>query len=94
MLRMAQKQTVSFRMDPHLLQRFQQASDVFKGKLGACFSAACLQWLESDPEVQGEYLMKLYQAELRGEVEAAVEQAKAIQSSKIKVREQAKGKRG
>jgi hypothetical protein len=84
---MAQKQTVSFRMHPHLLQQFQKAAEAFQGKLGACFSAACLQWMESDPKIQAEYLKRLYEAELRDEVEAAVGQAKVEQVKKIKSRE-------
>ena len=92
---MAQKQTVSFRIHPELLQRFQKSADPFQGKLGACFSAACLQWLETDPEAQGELLKRLYEAELRDEVATAVERAKAEQLKRIKSREDGiKGRRG
>ena len=94
-LGMAQKQTVSFRIHPHLLEQFQKAAEVFQGKLGACFSAACLQWMETDPQVQGDYLKRLYEAEIRDEVDEAVERAKAEQLKKLKAREDGgKSKRG
>ena len=85
---MAQKQTVSFRINPQLLQQFQKAAEAYDGKLGACFAAACLQWMESDPQIQGEYLKRLYEAELRGEVEVAIAAAKAEQGKRIKAREE------
>ena len=92
---MAQKQTVSFRMHPDLLGQFQQAAEAFQGKVGACFAAACLQWMETDPQVQADYLKKLYEAELREDVARAVEQAKSEQLKRIKSREDApKPKRG
>ena len=84
---MAQKQTVSFRIPPELLEQFQKSAEAFQGKLGACFSAACLQWMETDPEVQASYLTRLYEAELRDEVTVAVDQAKAEQAKRIKHRE-------
>ena len=91
---MAQKRTVSFRLHPVLADRFTDLTSAFFGKVGACFAAAILMFLESDPKTQGEYLKRIYDAEINDEVEDAIAAAKAGQLKKIKSREEsAKGKR-
>lgn len=93
-LHMAQKRTVSFRLHPLLADRFTQLTSAFYGKVGACFAAAILMFLEADPKAQGEYLKRIYEAEINDEVEDAVDAAKAAQLKKIKSREDGtKGKR-
>lgn len=84
---MAQKRTVSFRLHPALADRFQQATSPFYGKTGACFGAAVLMFLESDPKVQAEFVRRIYEAELKDEVEEAVAQAKRDQLEQIRSRE-------
>lgn len=88
MERMAQKRPVSFRIHPVLADRFQDAVGPYYGKLGACFSAAILMFLEADPAVQGDYLKRIYDAEIDSEVEDMVVAAKAEQLKKIKAREE------
>ena len=91
---MAQKRTVSFRLHPLLAERFTQLTATFYGKVGACFAASILMFLEADPKAQGEYLKRVYEAEINDEVEDAITAAKAAQLKKIKSREDsAKGKR-
>lgn len=92
--RMPQKRTVSFRLHPILADRFQQLTSAFLGKVGTCFAAAILMFLEADPKTQGQYLKKIYDAEINDEVDDAIAAAKAEQLKKIKSREDgAKGKR-
>ncbi|HEV2292836.1 MAG TPA: hypothetical protein VGR35_03220 [Tepidisphaeraceae bacterium] len=92
---MAQKRTVSFRLHPVLAKRFQEAVAPFYGKVGACFGAAILMFLEADPKEQAAFVKRVYEAELQDEVDAAVAQAKAEQLKKIKGREEGgKAKRG
>ena len=45
-------------------------------------------FLEADPKVQGEYLKRIYDAEINDEIEDAVAAAKAAQLKKIKAREE------
>ena len=91
---MPQKRPISFRVHPALAERFQEAVGPYYGKLGACFSAALLMFLEADPKEQGEFLKRVYDAEINDEVEDAVAAAKATQFKKIKSREESsKGKR-
>lgn len=85
---MPRKRTVSFRVDPLLVTKFQEAAKPYYGKVGACLSAAILLWLEQDPAVQGQYLKKLYEAEIDSEVAAVIDGAKAEQLRRIKAREQ------
>jgi hypothetical protein len=86
---MAQKRAISFRLDPALAKRFQEATSPFFGKIGACFAASILMFLEADPKTQGEYVKKIYDAEISGDIEAAIQQAKSEQLKKIKSREDA-----
>jgi predicted ATPase with chaperone activity len=92
---MAQKRTVSFRLHPVLADRFNEATSAYYGKVGACFGAAVLMFLQADPKEQAEFIKKVYEAELGDEVQDAVEQAKAEQLKRIKSREDgSKPKRG
>ena len=89
------KQTISFSIHPALADRFRDATKEYYGKLGLCFSAGMLMWLEADPEVQADHLKRVFDAEIADEMLAVIEQAKAEQLKKIKAREDApKGKRG
>jgi len=91
---MAQKRTVSFRLHPLIADRFTELTSAYYGKIGACFAAAVLMFLESDPKTQGEFLKRIYDAEISDEVEDAIAAAKAAQLKKIRTREAgAKGKR-
>lgn len=91
---MPQKRPISFRVHPALASRFQEAVGPYYGKLGACFSAALLMFLEADPKTQGDFMKRVYDAEINDEVEEAINIAKAGQLKKIKVREDgSKGKR-
>jgi hypothetical protein len=85
---MPQKRTVSFRLHSLLAERFQQLTAAYFGKVGACFAAAILMFLEADPKTQGEYLKRIYEAEINDEVEDAIAAAKAEQLKKIKSREE------
>ena len=85
---MAQKRTVSFRLHALLAERFTELSSTFYGKVGACFAAAILMFIEADPKTQGEYLKRVYDAEINDEVEDAIAAAKSGQLKKIKAREE------
>jgi hypothetical protein len=84
---MAQKRPISFRIHPTLADRFQDSVGPYYGKLGACFSAALLMFLEADPKTQGEYLKRIYDAEIEDEMGDVIAAAKAEQLKKIKARE-------
>lgn len=81
------KQGVNFSVHRDLADRFREATREYYGKLGLCFSAALLMFLEADPEVQGQYIKRVFDAETDDEVEAVIEQAKAEQLKKVKTRE-------
>lgn len=83
------KQTISFSIHPALADRFRDATKEYYGKLGLCFSAGVLMWLEADPEEQATFLRRVFDAEVADEMIAVIEQAKAEQMKKIQAREQA-----
>jgi hypothetical protein len=91
---MAAKRPVSFRIHPRLEERFRQGTKAYYGKLGTCFSAALLMFLEADPKVQGQYVKRVFEAELDDEIDATVEAAKSEQAKRIKSREQGGGGHG
>ena len=89
------KQAVNFSVQRALADRFRDASKNYFGKLGLCFSAAMLMFLEADPQTQGKYIKKIFDAEVGDEMEATIEAAKEEQLKKIKSRDDGgKAKRG
>lgn len=81
------KQGVNFSVHRDLADRFREATREYYGKLGLCFSAAMLMFLEADPQTQGQYIKKVFDAEVDDEIESAVQAAKEEQLKKIKARE-------
>src|SRR5205807_2181113 len=84
---MARKQNINVYVDRGLAEQFRNAAQGYFGRLGMCFSAAMLMFLEADPRTQGEYLTKVFKAEVEDEVQAIVEAAKAEQARRIAERE-------
>ncbi len=84
---MPEKKTLSFRVSPVLVDQFREATDRYYGKTGVAFSAALLMFLEADPETQGAFMKRIFDAEVNQEVEATVEAALAEQLNRIKRRQ-------
>jgi hypothetical protein len=82
------KQGVNFSVHKDLVERFREATKDYFGKLGLCFSAAMLMFLEADPKTQGEYIKKMFDAEVNDEVDSVISEAKTGQLKKIKAREE------
>ena len=82
------KQGVNFSVHEDLANRFREATREYYGKLGLCFSAALVMFLEADPQVQGQYIKKVFDAETNDEIEAVIKAAKDEQLKKIKSREE------
>jgi hypothetical protein len=81
------KQAVNFSVQRALADRFREATKEYYGKLGLCFSAAMLMFLEADPQTQGRYIKKVFDAEVEDEIEGTLQAAKEEQLRKIKSRE-------
>ena len=88
------KQTVSFSTRREMAEAFRKAASEYYGRLGMCFSAALLMFIEADPKTQGDYLKRVFDAEVNDEVNATVEAAKSEQAKRIKSREQGGGGHG
>jgi hypothetical protein len=84
----ARKLNINVFVDRALGEAFRHAADHYNGRLGMCFSAAMLMWLETDPDVQAKYLARVFDAELKTGVAAAVMEAKGRQLKRIVRREQ------
>ena len=88
------KQTISFSIHPALADRFREATKEYYGKLGLCFSAGIMMFLESDPAAQAKYIKQVFDAELAEEVDLLLEAARTEQLKRIKPRDEGgKGKR-
>lgn len=85
---MSHKHPITFRTHPLLAERFLEAAKPFYGKLGVCFGAALLMFLESDPEVQGAFAKKVFALDVDDDVRDAIDAAKAEQLRRIKDREE------
>lgn len=81
------KQSVNFSVQRVLADRFREATKQYYGKLGLCFSAAMLMFLEADPQTQGKYIKRIFEAEVEDEVGATIQAAKEEQMRRIKTRE-------
>lgn len=86
------KAKLNVHADVDLMDRFREQAQHYGGRLGLCSSAALLQWVESDPEVQAEYIRRVFDAELRDEMQSLVEAAKREQVARIEQRERKKRK--
>ena len=84
---MPRKQTISFLVNPALASRFREMTKAYYGKLGLCFSAAMLQFLESDPKTQADLIQRVFKAELEDEVEELLDTVQARQARHARVRE-------
>lgn len=83
---MPEKQTLSFRVSPVLAAKFREATAAYYGKTGLAFSAALLMFLEAEPEVQGAFMKRVFDAEVNREVETIVEAALAEQRKRVEAR--------
>ena len=87
MPRSAKKLNINVFVDRTLGETFRDAAEHYNGRLGMCFSAAMLMWLETDPNEQVKYLARVFDAELRNGVASAVAEAKREQLKRIVRRE-------
>ena len=92
---MARKETINVYTHPLLAKRFREVAKVYDGRLGMCLSAAMLMFLESYPQVQGQYLTRVFEAQVKDEVDEMLALARAEQGRRVAAREQpARGGRG
>ena len=86
----ATKRNISFRISRILADRFHEAAKNYFGKMGICFSAAVLMWLEADPQTQGQYIKRIFDADVNDEIQAAIDAAKAEQLRRIRAKDKDK----
>ena len=83
-IRPGDKINVNFAVDPQLAERFREAAKPYLGRLSMCFSAALAMWLAADPEEQGRWLKRVYEAEIEGQVQQLIAELCEEQSQKVK----------
>lgn len=80
------KVKINVAVDPRIAAELRAAAEVYDGRLGMCVTAGMLMFLQADPQVQGEFLRLVFDAEIRDEVEAMLERIKSEQAAKAKAR--------
>ena len=83
-IRAGDKINVNFAVDPRLAERFREAAKPYLGRLSSCFSAAMAMWLAADPEEQGRWLKRVYEAEVDDQVLQMLEELRAEQMHKVR----------
>ena len=72
---MAKKRHVmTVAVHPAIAERFREVAGQFDDKLGMCISASMLMFLDSPPDRQGDYLRKVFDAQIKGEVRAMLDE--------------------
>src|ERR1700730_5450586 len=77
------KENINVWVNRRLAQEFRQAAKGYFNRLGMCFGAAMLMFLEADPATQGDYLKRAFHADVDDEVEEMLKAAKAEQHRRI-----------
>ena len=83
-IRPGDKINVNFAVDPRLAERFREAAKPYLGRLSSCFSAAMAMWLAADPEEQGRWLKRVYEAEVDDQVLQMLEELRGEHLQKVK----------
>lgn len=84
---MADKQNINVFVNKRIAEEFRRAAQGYFNRVGMCFGAAMLMFLEADPQTQGEYLTRVFKAEIEGEVEKILKAARGEQARRIKLRD-------
>jgi hypothetical protein len=77
------KENVNIWVNRRLAQEFRKAAKAYFNRLGMCYGAAMLMFLEADPATQGEYLKRVFHADVDDEVEEVLSAVKIEQSRRI-----------
>ena len=84
---MARKDTINVVTHPVIADAFREAAKSYDGRLGMCLSAAMLMFMQADPESQGDFLKRVFEAQIRDEVDTLLEKIRAEQATKVKARD-------
>ena len=91
---MARRETINVSTHPSIAARFRELAVNYDNRLGMCLTAAMLMFLESDPRDQGDFLRRVFDAQIRNEVEDLLEQIRSGQIAKVKERDRQTHKPG
>lgn len=86
------KENINVWVNRRLAQEFRKAAKGYFNRLGMCFGASMLMFLEADPKTQGEYLKRVFHADVDDEVQQLLSAAKMEQRRRIAARESTSAK--
>ena len=78
------KENINVWVNRRIAQEFRKAAKSYFNRLGMCYGAAMLMFLEANPKTQGEYLKRVFHAEIDGEVEELLKEAAAEQRRRVR----------
>jgi hypothetical protein len=81
------KQTMNVYVDERVAAEFRKVAKVYYNRLGHCMTASMLMFLEADPQTQGDFIKRVFDSEVSGEVEQMLQAIKQEQARRVKARE-------
>lgn len=85
--RMAQKETINVNTHPAIAKQFRELAKNYDGRIGMCLSAAMVMFMQADPEAQGDFLKRVFEAQIRDEVESLLQKIRDEQIKNLKLSE-------
>ena len=74
------KENINVWVERRLAKAFRDVAKNYFNRLGMCFGAAMLMFLEADAKTQGKYLKRVFQAEIDDEVDQMLGSVKHVQN--------------
>lgn len=91
---MRRSENMNVYVNRHVAKSFRESAKNFDDRIGMCASAAFLMWLRADPVEQGEFLNRVFQLDLKDQVEDALKIVKEEQARRVQEREHGESKGG
>lgn len=85
---MPRRANININADPAIIQQFRDMAAKYDNRIGMCLSAAMLMFLEAHPDDQADCLRRIFDAELRGRVNALLDEIRNTQSQRVRQRDE------
>lgn len=75
--------TLNWNTDARIATEFRAATKQYSGKMGYCLTAAVLMFLEADPRKQSEFIKRAFEAQLKDDVDALLNEIRETQRQQV-----------
>jgi hypothetical protein len=91
---MRRSENMNLYVNRHVAKIFRESAKRYDDRIGMCASAAFLMWLQADPVEQGEFLNRVFQLDLKDQVEDTLRAVKEEQARRVEEREHGRSSKG